>query len=297
MSKRFCASSILCAVLIAAVFAGTLPEPASAQESATPSAQQGQQSLDELNVQLQNPVSSVWNLTFQFNNFFLDGPPSDKTRVQSLVNFQPVMPVLLTKDINLIVRPVIPVVFSAPVFDGAGFDNKGGLGDIALVPFLAPVTKNWILGLGPSFIFPTATDDGLGQGKLQMGPAAVVGWFNRHWMLGVFPQQWWSVAGDSDRPDVSQANIQYFLFRFLPNAWNIGTAPNVLINWKADDDNKVTFPVGLSVGKTVKVGKLPIGLSLQGQWMPWHPDDFGQRWNIQLVIKPVLPALIKGPVF
>ncbi len=270
----------------------------SAQEATPPTrTQPHQQSLDELNRELQNPVSSVWNLTFQFNNYFLDGPPSDKTRVQSLVNFQPVMPILLTKDLNLIVRPVIPIVFSAPVFEGGGFDTKGGIGDIAFAPFVSPVTKNWILGLGPSFIFPTATDDGLGQGKLQMGPAAVVGWFNKDWMLGVFPQQWWSVAGDDDRPDVSQANIQYFLYRFLPNAWNVGMSPNVLINWKADDGDKVTFPVGLAVGKTVKVGKLPVGLSLQGQWMPWHPDDFGQRWNIQLVIKPVIPSLIKGPVF
>lgn len=257
----------------------------------------GQESLAELNRQLQNPVSSVWSLTFQFNNFFLKGSPSDKTRVQSLLNFQPVLPLHLTKDINLIIRPVLPFIFSSPVFTGEGFEDKGGFGDMALVPFISPASDNWILGVGPTTIFPTATNKGLGQGKLQMGPAAVVGWFNKDWLALVFPQQWWSVAGDDDRPDTSQANIQYALYRFLPNAWNIGTAPNILIDWKADDGNKVTFPVGLSVGKTVKLGKLPVSFSVQGQWMPWHPDDFGQRWNIQLVVKPVIPSLIKGTLF
>lgn len=217
----------------------------------------GQENLQELNRQLQNPVSSVWSLTFQFNNFFLKGSPSDKTRVQSLLNFQPVLPLHLTKDVNLIIRPVLPFIFSSPVFDGQGFENKGGFGDMALVPFISPASDNWIIGVGPSTIFPTATNKGLGQGKLQLGPAAVVGWFNKAWMLGVFPQQWWSVAGDDDRPDTSQANIQYFLYHFLPNAWSIGTSPNILIDWKADDGNKVTFPVGLSVGKTVKLGSCP----------------------------------------
>lgn len=265
--------------------------------SAGASGNAGQENLQELNRQLQNPVSSVWSLTFQFNNFFLKGSPSDKTRVQSLLNFQPVLPLHLTKDVNLIVRPVLPFIFSSPVFDGQGFENKGGFGDMALVPFISPASDNWILGVGPTTIFPTATNKGLGQGKLQLGPAAVVGWFNREWMALIFPQQWWSVAGDDGRPDTSQANIQYALYRFLPNAWSIGTSPNILIDWKADDGNKVTLPVGLSVGKTVKLGKLPVNFAVQGQWMPWHPDDFGQRWNIQLVVKPVIPSLIKGTLF
>lgn len=297
-TKSILLSALILAILHPWIAIGAEQQDASETPTvADTSTDASQQSLDELNRQLQNPVSSVWSLTFQFNNYFLKGFPSDKTRVQSLVNFQPVLPLHLTNEVNLIVRPVMPIIFSSPVFTENGFENKGGLGDMALVPFISPASNNWILGAGPSFIFPTATNKGLGQGKLQMGPAAVVGWFNKHWMLGVFPQQWWSVAGDDDRPDTSQANIQYFLYRFLPNAWNIGTSPNVLIDWKADDGNEVTFPVGLSVGKVVKLGKLPVSFAVQGQWMPWHPDDFGQRWNIQLVIKPVIPSLIKGTIF
>ena len=71
-------------------------------------------------------------------------------------------------------------------------------------------------------------------------------------------------------------------------------APNILIDWKADSDNKLTLPVGIGVGKLFKFGRLPIKFILQGQYAVIHPDDFGQRWNIQLQIVPVLPSLIKN---
>ena len=279
------------------------------EASTTTSSTEGaeQQNLDELNRQLQNPISSVWSLTFQFNNFFLNGFPSDKTRVQDVLNFQPVIPLHLTENWNLISRPIFPFIFTSPTITpkvGQGgditfiFDQEGGFGDMVFFSLLSPAKSgNWLLGIGPTLIFPTASKEELGQGKFQIGPAAIVGYLNSKWLIGVLPQQWWSVAGDSGRPDTSQANIQYFILRFLPNAWTVGTSPNVLINWKADNDNKVTFPIGFSIGKTVKIGKLPVNFGLQPQWMPWHPDDFGQRWNIQLVIKPVIPSLIPGTLF
>jgi len=31
--------------------------------------------------------------------------------------------------------------------------------------------------------------------------------------------------------------------------------------------------------------------------MVHHPDTFGQKWNIQLTVAPVLPKLIKGNLF
>jgi hypothetical protein len=74
-----------------------------------------------------------------------------------------------------------------------------------------------------------------------------------------------------------------------PPAWGISP-------W--DGKNQVTFPIGLGVGKTFKLGPLPpIQTSLEFQWMAWHPDEFGQRFNLRFVFKPVLPALVKNPIF
>ena len=57
----------------------------------------------ELNRQLTNPVSSLWSIESQFNNFELNNGHWNNNW-----NFQPVMPVSLTKDWNLITRPVMP---------------------------------------------------------------------------------------------------------------------------------------------------------------------------------------------
>jgi len=30
--------------------------------------------------------------------------------------------------------------------------------------------------------------------------------------------------------------------------------------------------------------------------MAWHPDEFGQRFHLRFVFKPVVPALVKKPI-
>jgi hypothetical protein len=53
------------------------------------------------------------------------------------------------------------------------------------------------------------------------------------------------------------------------------------------------------VGRTFKINPSlpPIQMSLEFQWMPVYPEDFGQRFNIRYVFKPVLPSMIKKPLF
>jgi hypothetical protein len=36
---------------------------------------------------------------------------------------------------------------------------------------------------------------------------------------------------------------------------------------------------------------------VQGQYMPVHPDMFGQKWNLQFAATPVIPKLIKENLF
>ena len=63
----------------------------------------GEDSASELNRKLTNPVSSIRSIESQFNNFVLNNGQWNNNW-----NFQPVMPVSLTKDWNLITRPVMP---------------------------------------------------------------------------------------------------------------------------------------------------------------------------------------------
>jgi hypothetical protein len=45
-----------------------------------------------------------------------------------------------------------------------------------------------------------------------------------------------------------------------------------------------------------QLGILPMKFQLQGQYRPVNPSVFGQRWNIQVAITPVIPKLIKGNI-
>jgi len=128
-------------------------------------------------------VSSIWSIANQFNNFELNNGHWNNNW-----NFQPVLPLSLTKDWNLITRPVMPFYNIVPHETAPGqFERAAGLGDLALLDLLSPAhSGNWVLGAGPTAIFPTATSGLTGQGKWQLGPSVVVGYLTKEFFLGVF---------------------------------------------------------------------------------------------------------------
>lgn len=295
MKRENLLTSLLCLALTFMVaLAWGAEEPTQTKESVG--------SSEELSKELSNPVSSLWSISFQQNNYWLDMGPGRDGEWNSNLNFQPVLPVALTSEWNLITRPVVTLFNSVRYTDPETRTMKRttGFGDTVLMEMLSPSPKlaaNWLLGLGPTFIFPTASSDYTGQGKYQVGPAAVAGYLSQKWILGVFVQNWTSFAGDDDRKDVSQMNLQPIASYFLPGGWNIGYSGNILANWRENGSNAWTVPLGLQVGKVVKLGALPVRIALAGQYMVEHPSPGGQEWNVQLTLTPVLPKLIKGNLF
>jgi hypothetical protein len=255
----------------------------------------GEESASELNRKLTNPVSSIWSIQFQFNNFELNNGQWNNN-----CNFQPVMPVSLTKDLNLITRPVLPVYNIVPHETHPDeFARDAGLGDLALVELLSPANSgNWVLGAGPTAIFPTATSEFTGQGKWQLGPSFVAGYLTKQYFIGVFPQQWWSIGGQHGKPNTNQMNLQPIASIFFGEGWSLGYSGNILADWNAPQSEDVwTVPIGLGLGKVMKLGRLPVKINLAVQYMPVHPRISGQEWNVQVSITPVMPKLIKGVLF
>jgi len=276
--------------------------PATGQPAARPAgAPADHESMESINKQLNNPVSSLWSLNFQHNFVFSEGKPSTGERWFYNLNFQPVLPIRLTEGWNLITRPVFPVLAGVDVPElsptGVKWRETGGFGDMVLLTLLSPNSGEGLLwGVGPTFIFPTASSDAIGQGKWQTGPAAVALYLGKQWVVGALAQQWWSFAGDSNRPDTSLTNLQYFIQYILPDNWQVGMAPNMTVNWKADGGNKVNFPIGFGVGKLFRFGKLPVKLTLEIDYSIVKPDTFSQQWLIRFQMIPVLPSLIKDPL-
>jgi hypothetical protein len=258
-------------------------------------------SLEEINKKLTNPVSSIWSLQFQQNNFRVSPGHGESGRWSTNLIFQPVMPVAIDDDWNLITRPVLPLFVSQAhpeVGDPSQPDRSTAFGDITLLNLVSPspnLVGNWLLGVGPTWIFPTAPSDFTGQGKYQVGPAALVGYLSDKWIVGALAQNWWSFGGAGSRADTNGMNLQPIAAYFLRGGWSIGYSGNILANWDADRGRDVwTIPVGAAVAKVHKFGKLPIKFSLGLQWFPIQPEEYGQDWNVQIQITPVIPKLVKG---
>lgn len=282
------------------LMAALIAAPAFASE--TPEGEEKGKSLAELNKELSNPMSEIWSVSFQQNNYRVSTVSGQSDEWNSNLNFQPVMPVSLTRDWVLITRPVITLLNSTPypkvhAAPEVNIERTTALGDTVWMEMLGPsqrLTGHWLFGVGPTFIFPTAASDFTGQGKWQVGPAAVAGYLSKKYIVGVFVQNWSSFAGNRNRPETNSMNLQPIAAYFLPDSWNIGYSGNILANWEADTGEIWTVPIGVGVGKVIKLGRVPVKFGLAAQWMPVHPDDFGQKWNIQVSISPVIPKLIKG---
>jgi hypothetical protein len=295
ISIIYCARFIL-KIVIAALLtvAGLESGTAQAQESTAhelPLAEND--SASEASKQAANPLASAWLMQTQQNTNWLR-TSNNENRLQSNLQFQPLLSMKMTDDLSLITRPVLQIFNSTPFQDQTGQTKREtGFGDTVLAFALSPGPKlvgNWLLAAGPTFIFPTATDSLIGQNKWQVGPAVAVGYKGKNFITYVFPQQWFSVGGSGQK---ANHMLLYYAFVWVySNGWSVGTNPSMSVDWEAPNGNKVAFPVGLQVGKLRKLGLLPVKFDVQAQYYVVRPQVNSPKWNLQLQITPILPALI-----
>jgi hypothetical protein len=154
---RFFIRTVLAVALIFACLRSSI---AQAQDlTAHESSAAENNSATEASKQAANPLASVWLMQFQQNNTWLGMPANSGNRVQSNLQFQPLMSVKLTDDWSLVTRPVLQVFNTTPFQDEGGQANRmTAFGDAALALALSPghrLVGNWLLAAGPTFIFPT----------------------------------------------------------------------------------------------------------------------------------------------
>jgi hypothetical protein len=198
----------------------------------------------------------------------------------------------------LITRPTLPILFSQPVPTGFDqFTHLGGLGDFQIPTLIAPPTGKLIFGLGPDWLFPTATRTEFGRQQWGVGPAGVFGYATKEFTAVVLPQYYFGIGGWGDKPDANYMSMLYAFIYHLPGGWDIGTNPTINHDHTASSGNRWNVPVGLFVGKMVKIGEVPVKFQLGIEYSVISEDDFGQRAQIRFNVIPVIPSLIKSPVF
>ncbi len=238
----------------------------------------------ELAHQAQNPVAHLISVPFQNNFNFGVGPEDD---LQYVLNMQPVVPFTLNDDWNLVTRTIIPLVYQPELAPGVG--NSGGLGDIQASFFFSPARAGRVIwGAGPVLVLPTANKDIFGTGKTSVGLSAVALTMRGPWVVGGLISNVVSVAGDSDRRDISLLTMQPFVNYNLARGWYLTTSPLITADWKADSDNRWTVPVGGGVGRVFRVGHQALNVQLQAFDNVSHPDG-AASWSLRFQVQLMFP--------
>ena len=200
---------------------------------------------DELAKELQNPLASLISVPFQ-SNFDFGFEPADGSRW--LMNVQPVIPMSISEDWNLIGRVILPIISQNDIFGESG--SQTGIGDALVTGFFspkAPTKGGLIWGAGPVLSIPTATDDLLGSGKFAIGPSVVGLAQTGNITYGALVNHIWSVFGDSDRADVNATFFQPFLAQNFEGGYALSLNTELLQNWEADATVGIVNLVGSKV--------------------------------------------------
>jgi len=228
-----------------------------------------------------NPVADLISLPLQSNWDFSIGPAE---AMRYTLNIQPVIPVALNADYNVIIRTILPVIYAeSPVTGGP---DKGGLGDTTQSFFLSPKQPvgGWILGAGPVFLWPTATN-GLGAGKWGAGPTFVILRQESGWTYGLLANHLWSYAGHADRTNVSASFLQPFLSYTTTTYTSLTVNTESTYNWKA---TQWTVPLNFMVSQILKVGPQPISLQAGYRYYTDSPNR-GPDWGLRFAVVLLFP--------
>jgi hypothetical protein len=288
--------SLLAALLLSTIglFAQDTPVGVPGTQVATEETPAAATNTDALRNAAQNPVANLISVPIQPNFNFGIGPAD---RTQNVTNIQPVIPLDLSTNWNLIVRWITPIVYQpipVPGPSGPPAQTTGvyGLGDMNPSFFLVPKKSKVIWGVGPTLVLPTATNTTyLGQGKLSMGPAVVALVQPKPWTIGFLANDVWSVAGHSnlDKPAVNQFLLQYFVNYNMKKGWYLTTSPILTANWRATS-GVWTVPFGGGVGRIMKLGFQPVNISAAFYGNAVYPTGTSP-WSMRLSIALLFPKL------
>jgi hypothetical protein len=242
-----------------------------------------QVSNEELVKKLNNPVGSLISAPIENNTDIGIGKYSGS---RDLINFQPIVPIPLSATTNLIMRAVCPFVTQRNI--NSENATQTGLGDILASAFISPaVPKNGLIwGAGPVFSIPTATNDLLGTKKWSVGPTGALLVQSGRWTIGALVNQVWSVAGNKERPNVSQG----FAEPFILYNWKSGAGINVVSEITRDwEGHSTTAKITPSLSGVTRFGSQIIQLKIGPNIHVAAPEGLKPAFGIQSTVTLIFP--------
>jgi hypothetical protein len=197
-----------------------------------------------------NATTSVNSLIFRVDRLFLEG-----LGVQGPAR-------------GILARLDIPVnTFSNPS------TTETGLGDVYMQALVAPrIQGNFVMAGGTGLVLPTASSTKLGRGKWIASPAIAPIWlFPREGVAYIKIQDWFSFAGQSNRPKVHYLTVTGLILRRISKQWWLLLDTESNTDWL--NEGHTWYKSGLllgimfsnRVGLSVK-GEIPFGQYRPGDW-------------------------------
>jgi len=231
----------------------------------------------DLAAKSQNPIADLASVPIQ-NNFDFNLGPDDRTRY--IGNFQPVIPLKLNEDWNLIARAIVPFE-NVPV----GLDQRSdGIGNTTGQFFFSPRTDSpFTWGVGPTILFPTASEPFLGGPEWGTGVCAVALISEKPIVAGTLITQLFTTGGAS-QPFLLQPFFNYN----LPKGWFLSAIAEVNADWQQDSKNRWAIVGGPGFGRVFPLFGQPLNVSCR--FAPYFASPTGgPNWQFRLFVSMLFP--------
>jgi hypothetical protein len=235
---------------------------------------QAQEAAD-LAKKLSNPIASLISVPLQNNSDFGIGSWEGS---RNTLNIQPVVPIAINENINLITRVVLPLIRQDNI-TGPG-ETQSGFGDAVVSGFLSPSesTNGFTWGAGPVFLVPVGNED-LTLDKFGVGPTAVALKQGGGITYGALINQIWA-------DDFSQMFLQPFLVYNWASGAGVGGNFELTQNWTTE---QTTLWFNPTVTGLTALGKQKVQLGAGPRFNLAAPDGSKAKWGIRVLVVFLFP--------
>jgi hypothetical protein len=241
-----------------------------------------QESDEDLAKKLANPIASLISLPLQNN---LDYGIGVYKGSRYVLNVQPVIPMKVSKNLNLITRWILPIV-SQQNITGPG-ESQGGLGDAVITGFLSPSnSKNGVTwGAGPVILVPLGGGDFLSGKQFGAGPSVVALKQKNGWTYGGLVNQIWGTGG-SENAEISQM----FVNPFVTYNWKSGSGITAAFEWTENwaQSSSTLFFIPTFSGLT-SFGKQKVSLAIGPRILLSSPEAQKSKFGLRAALVMLFP--------